>query len=785
MLHKKSFHPLGLFAFLLLFAATAGTQNLPSAMRLAESEHILYTGDQASTGLYDESQIRVFELWFPQTDYWQQLKNNYASHTDLPATLIVEGDTFPNVGVRFKGQTSYSQTQNSDKKSFNITLDYANPDQDLMGYGTINLNNCFEDASFMREVTYLHQIRRHVPAAKACYVQLYINGSNWGIYPNVQQLNRDLIREWYFSKNGTLWRADRPAGTTGGGPGWGDGTAALNDLGADTTTYKQYYTLKSTDKTTPWDDLVQVCEVLNETPLDALESTIVNYLDLDRTLWFLASEIAFSDDDSYVFKGKMDYYLYWDPETNRMTPLEFDGNSAMKSNSSNWGVFYNAQKVNYPLLNRLLAVPSIRQRYLAHMRTLVQQELDPTAFAALVDQYDALINAGVMADPKKLYTNSQYTTEKQTIKTFVTNHRTTLLNHVEMNVEVPTVGDVVTKNSAGITWVNAVENEPTTVNTYATATAGIAAVNLYYSAATYGNFTQIQMFDDGQHKDGASGDGVFGADIPGFSTGTFVRFYVEAKSANTAGTVAYAPVGAEHDVYFYRVTASFSVDRPVVINEIMASNTNTVADESGAFEDWIELFNLTNDPVDLSGYFLSDNPSNIEKWTFAEGTIIPANGYLIVWADEDGTEGSLHASFKLSASGESLSLANSNRELVDTLSFGQQISDLGYARVPNGTGPFVIQTATFGATNSTVGTIVPASENWLAIQPTITASSVDIQLTSGEIGQLRLIDMQGKTVVTIALEAANTLDMSHLPAGTYAAHVLCGDKAATRFIVKQ
>ena len=156
-------------------------QNLPSSMRLDEQAHILYTDGQTTDGLYEAGTLRIFQLWFAQPDYWQQLKSNYAAHVDLPAMLIVEGDTFPNVGVRFKGQTSYSQTQTSDKKSFNITLDYADPDQNLMGYSTLNLNNCFEDASFMREVSYLHQIRKHVPAAKANYVQLFINGNNWGI----------------------------------------------------------------------------------------------------------------------------------------------------------------------------------------------------------------------------------------------------------------------------------------------------------------------------------------------------------------------------------------------------------------------------------------------------------------------------------------------------------------------------------------------------------------------------------------------------------------------------
>lgn len=775
-----------LAGFLFGCAIPLFSQNFPSAIRLDPAAHILYTGDQASEGLYDESTLRIFELWFDQTNYWQQLTTNYSTKTDLPATLIVEGDTFPNVGVRFKGQTSYSMAQNSQKKSFNITLDYADPEQNLMGYETINLNNAFEDASFMREVSYLHQIRKHVPAAKANYVQLFINGVNWGIYPNVQQLNRDYIKEWFYDNDGTLWRADRPGGTGGpGGPGWGDGTGGLNNLGADTTTYKQYYTLKSTDDSTAWDELVRVCQKLNTTPAAQLEDTISKYMDLDRTLWFLASEIAFSDDDSYVFKGKMDYYIYYDPETGFLTPLEFDGNSVMKSNATNWSAFYNETKVNYPLLNKLLAVPSIRQRYLAHMRTLVQEEMNTTAFNALVDQYDALINAGVQADTKKLYSYNEYTTQKTAIKNFIQTHRNTLLNHAEMGAVGPVISAVSMKNAAGDTWGAPAENESAVMLATFNSTTDLAAVHVYYSGALAGRFSKVQMFDDGAHDDGNAGDGVYGADIPGFATGTYVRFYVEAKSTNTAGTVTYSPVGAEHNVYYYRVVAPWATERPVVINEIMASNATTAEDENDQYEDWIELYNLMDIPVNLSGYSLSDNPSNLQKWTFPEGTLIPEFGYMIVWADEDSAQGPFHANFKLSASGESLMLSDALGRMVDTLNWGQQVTDKGYARVPNGTGSFVIQEPTFGANNGTVAAHeAPSLAAW-SLTPSLVKDALRIELFEATSGTLQLLDLQGKLLMSKKISNNDRINVSELPVGTYAARMILDGHSSVRLFVKQ
>lgn len=757
-------------------------------MYFSDTEHILYTNGRESGGLYDESQIRTFQLWFSQPDYWQQLKNNYQSKTDLPALLVVDGDTFPEVGVRFKGQTSYMMAQTSDKKSFNITMDYANPDQDLDGYGTINLNNAFEDASFMREVSYLHQIRRHVPAAKAAYVRLFINGQDWGLYPNVQQINGDYLEEWFFSNDGTRWRADRPSGTGGGpggpGGGWGDGTAGLNYLGPDTTDYQQYYTLKSANKVNPWDDLVQVCDVLNNTPIDNLEESIKPVLDLDRTLWFLASEIAFSDDDSYVYKGKMDYYLYWDPETERITPLEFDGNSAMKNNAVNWGPFYNASKINYPLLNRLLAVPAIRQRYLAHFRTLLNDEMNTAEFNALIDQYDALINAEVQADPKKLYSYTQYGTEKQALKNFVQNHRNTLLNNPEMNITGPEITGATLQSSGG-TWAKPITGESPIATATVTSTNGIAAVNLYYSDALYGNFSKTEMFDDGQHGDGTDGDGVYGTAIPGFNAGTYVRFYIEAKSGNTAGTLSYLPVGAEHDVFMYQVGAAWAENVPVVINEILASNQNAETDEVGEHEDWIEFYNTSGTSFDLSGFYVTDNPSNLDKWDFPAGTVIPPYGYLILWADEDSSQGPMHCNFKLAAGGEFLALLDNAQNFVDTLNFPQQIQDMGYARVPNGTGPFVIQNRTFAANNSPTATTEPDDEIEVNLYPTVVQDVLNIDLIQADSGQLTVFDMLGKTMFESQLTATNRLTVNNLSQGIYIANIVTSGKMITKkFMVR-
>lgn len=754
-------------------------QGMPDEMYLSPDGRILYTGGLTPSGLYEPYVVRRIDLQFPQANYWTLLTQGHQNHTDVPATMIVDGVTYDSVGVRFKGQTSFN-TGTSQKKSFNITTNSFISGQELMSYNILNLNNAFQDESFLHEVIYQHQIRRHIPAAKSNFVKLYINGSNWGVYPNVQQLNGDFLKEWFLTNDGTNWRADQPNGTSGGGgggggPSWGDGTAALNYLGGDTADYQTYYTLKSATKAGPWDDLVHTCDILNNTPAADLDSLLPSVLDVDRTLWFLGSEILFSDDDSYVFKGKMDYYTYYEIETGRMTPLEYDGNSVMESMAQNWSVFYNANDANYPLLNRLLNNPTWRQRYLAHFRTLIREEMDTTILFPLIDDYVSLIDTMVQNDPKKLYSYSDFQSGVSSVKSFIRNRRAFVSTNSEINRPLPSLSNASwSVNAVAFGRPNA--GQPVPVRVEASATAGIQAVNLYYASGIVGNFAKTSLYDDGVHNDGAAGDGIWGGTIPGFDAGFWVRHYFEAVAADPFGTVCFLPAGAEHDVFVYQVNLDRAADTSVVINEVMAINQTIVTDSAGQYEDWIELYNNGSQAVDLSGYWLTDNAFNLRKWQMPAGTTILPNEYLIIWADEDGGQGDYHCNFKLSASGEDLLLINPAGQLVDQVTFGQQTADMGYARVPNGTGPFVIQTSTLSANNNLSTEIASIdTQVRLLVYPNPANGYVTIAGKYRNNEPVEVYDMLGQAVYRNRMKETLTIDTQLWTAGIYT--LRCGSES--------
>ena len=132
--------------------------------------------------------------------------------------------------------------------------------------------------------------------------------------------------------------------------------------------------------------------------------------------------------------------------------------------------------------------------------------------------------------------------------------------------------------------------------------------------------------------------------------------------------------------------ADFNNDNEVnlFINEFLAANDTCCADESDEYDDWLELYNRSDESIDLSGYFLTDDLSAPQKFQIADGIIIEPGGFLLFWADNNTEAGDFHCNFKLSGGGEELGLCTPEGVPVDTLTFGEQSADISYGRYPDG-----------------------------------------------------------------------------------------------------
>jgi len=168
--------------------------------------------------------------------------------------------------------------------------------------------------------------------------------------------------------------------------------------------------------------------------------------------------------------------------------------------------------------------------------------------------------------------------------------------------------------------------------------------------------------------------------IPAQADGTWVEYYVEAEDGS--GMVSVDRPGWPQEDYRYIVGWQRP---PLTINELMAINSYTLEDEAGETDDWLELHNAGLADIDVGGMYLSDNVDSATPYVIPAGTVIPAGGHLLLWADGDGTAG--HLNFKLSGAGEYVGLFDSQSRYyapVDAVYFDPQVADVSWGRFPDG-----------------------------------------------------------------------------------------------------
>ena len=135
---------------------------------------------------------------------------------------------------------------------------------------------------------------------------------------------------------------------------------------------------------------------------------------------------------------------------------------------------------------------------------------------------------------------------------------------------------------------------------------------------------------------------------------------------------------------FIPAERTYSAEVSLVINEFMASNSNSVRDPQGQYDDWIELYNYGTDDVDIEGMYLTDDLTVPTKWQIPAATNIPVGGYLLIWADNDIADAGLHANFKLNAGGEEIGLFDTDGStLIDSVIFREQVSNITFGRYPD------------------------------------------------------------------------------------------------------
>lgn len=722
---------------------------------------------------YSIDTIQKIEISFSQPN-WDYILDTAKQGTDsysMASWVKINGVMFDSAGVKYKGNSSYNP--NNAKNPLHIELDHFK-NQDYLGYKDIKLSNGYHEPSLLREVLSYSLLQKYMKASVANFAQVYINGEYFGLYSNVEAVTNTFVENRFFSNDNSFFFAD-------------NGGCDLRFKGPDTNLYNSPYTKKSVYGLA---DLAALCSTLKNN-ISGIESI----LDVDRTLWMLSFTNALVILDSYLGNSKHNYYLYED-HLGRFNPIIWDLNGGFGIfNKIDNGVGLSVPQMKtlspmlhsndsmWPLVKNILSVPRYKKMYIAHMRTIVNENFSDSSYINEALHLRSVIDTAVQSDTKSFYSYSQFISNLDSnvidgpktipgITSLMGARVSFLYSSPEFQQVPPSVTNIQPSDS-----FPAINSD---IFIKADVSNGVV-VFLGIRSSVMEKFTRMPMFDDGLHGDGAAGDGTFGISVSVSSPE--IQYYVYAEN-NNAGI--FSPERAEHE--WYTVVSDYSTiaSGEVVINEIMAVNSSTVQSASGLFSDWVELYNASTDTLYLDNLNLSDDPANTSKWEFPPGLSIAPNSFLVVWADGDSATGELHCSFKFSGGGEKAVLSYANGYVVDSLSFPVQSADISYGRFPNGTGPFVFMPPTFNAVNSLTSIENRPDQSRLRIYPNPSSGEFTLDVISGETGgthELYLMNPLGEIVFEkTGIREHETLNL-HLRNGIYFLQLKNGKGIFTKKII--
>ncbi|MEP7263461.1 MAG: CotH kinase family protein [Bacteroidota bacterium] len=725
---------------------------------------------QGQTTFYDLNTIQRVDLYFSQNNWDYQMDTaKYGSDGYVTADwVLINGTQYDSVGVKYKGNSSYDSTYI--KNPVHIELDHV-LNQSHQGVTDIKLSNCYADPSMIREVLAYDILKNYMHCPRSNFAQLFINGVYIGLYSSDENIDKNFCSNHFYSSQNTFIKCNPvvlPGPTT---------KSNLRYIPlVDSSSYFNYYEIKSTYG---WNDLVTLCDSVTNHG-----SNISSIVDLDRTAWMLAFNNVLVNLDSYTGVFCQNYYLYKD-NTNHYNPVVWDLNMSFggfpyvgSGNSSMGGLsianmqilspLIHSADTYWPLINAVMNDSRALKIYIAHMRTIVDEMFAANSYLSTAVQLQTLIDTAVQSDTNKFYSYTQFQNSLNTdysvgsytvpgLSNLMTARVAFLQANPPLNYAPPVISAVQSSNA------NPALNSSVTISALVTNTNS-TTVFLGYRDDASDKFQRILMYDDGLHGDVASGDNIYGADM--VISSAVVQYYIYAEN-NDAGM--FAPQRAEHE--FYSVNAALQQISPgdVVINEFMATNQSTVADANGEFEDWIEFKNNLASPVSLLGTFLTDDPANLQKWSFDPGTVIPANGYLTVWADEDAGQIGIHTNFKLAGSGEQILFGYAG-SMIDSVTYGQQSADVSYGRCADGSGAFKTMSSSFGLQNNCpVGIDQLVYDKNVILFPNPTNSVIHIASLNESITTLKIYDAYSHLLESKEAQQMQkfSVDLSNYPDGIY------------------
>ena len=500
-------------------------------------------------GLYDPLALREMHVTFEDAEYHATLVDAFFNNPSLriPATVELDGVVLDSIGARYKGNSTFClpNDDGSPKVPYNLDFNYWIPGQDCMGYNKVKLANAWLDPTYCKEFISSRIYRNYMPTPEINLVQLFTQDDYTGLYVNTESINRQFLNKHFDENDGVLFKCDG-AGVfcDEGGNGTDGGIPNLNYLGPDTASYFDSYTIKSENG---WGALLDLITTLEFNP-----ENLSDILNIDRVLWAMAANTVVSNLDTYNGYYVHNYYLYQD-EQGRFQMIPWDLDNSFVGAIMGWS-YWNPNDVYHfnpfhtgsgpawddrPLTQYLFNHPMHRKRYIAHIRTIMEEAMDSSALQQDIDEVQSLAYEAAAADNNSLFPMTFFTSNVNNafwadwgfggILSTVDARMEYLANHPDISEVPPTLGTVTALG--GVIKVDALNAE---------------YVDLMWANGP-GTFEAVALNDDGTQGDAIAGDGTYAVQVPSGALGDFI-FYIRATNEEA---MALSPARAEYEYYIY------------------------------------------------------------------------------------------------------------------------------------------------------------------------------------------------------------------------------------------
>ncbi|HWB04052.1 MAG TPA: lamin tail domain-containing protein [Verrucomicrobiales bacterium] len=613
--------------------------------------------------------LSTLNMWMTKATFDQWSSRTKMSNAPLDITVAWRGDrVIYNAGGRFAGSPFHTLGFNGSPGVYDTPTghwcdyDVFLPEDDLLlGADNTKLSwpgNVGEDGTALRELAANWTAEQMgLPTGPRSHMHLFVNGvRRAAVFENVVQPGKDMLRTFFSDGgSGTLHKVQL----------WFEFNDPVTSFTHSDARLANWFTTGGARKVARYranwprreagldrndfSDLFGLMDTATTTATgDAYTAAIEAVIDIEQWMRVVAFEHVIQNVDSFGNSSYSQNMYAWKPPGGRWVLIPWDNDFAYGGDTGG-----NLFAINDAMVAKMANHPPFRRHLWRAYHDAANGPLAAANFNTWIDQRYAGLTA-----------NNAAVTSPAGIKSNAAARRTYILN------QLATVAASFAANAPAT-------SSEATINVTGTAPVQVKTIEINGLPVTP-RWTSLTAWT-----------------VPFVLKSGGNSLLVRALDTN--GTV----IGSANLTSQFTGTVQWPALR---LNEWMAANSGAVRDPAdNDSDDWFEIYNPTAAAVNLQGWSLKD--SGAVPYVIPAGYTIPAGGRLVVWADDETDQntgaGELHVSFKLSSDGESLTLLAPDSTVVDTVTFGAQVSDVSQGRTPDGGTDIVfLTTPTAGQSNA-------------------------------------------------------------------------------------